>query len=340
MKRRSSIAAVAMLASTAIFVSGCASATGEDELTVVNLAYSSVSALSAAPFVVATENGYFTSRGCRLGDAIEESIGGANTFRSVVDGGLDMGEVATNAIIEGALAGEPVTIVGSSHQYPYDVWYVVAKGSGIDELSALVGMKWGITGPSSAGEDIAYLMEEAAGIEPEDIELVTTNGLGGGLALLEGGDIASTLIIPIIYNADPERFDVAFEALDYIDTYQKSVYIASDEFIESNPDAIRCILGGIDEAMKFIVDDPEAAAEIYAEVNEDYTVEQLTDELELAVSSGALDGTVGFNVAGLEAVAHARELRIGDEQTFPWSDILDPSFLPAGVATDIPGDNS
>jgi NitT/TauT family transport system substrate-binding protein len=247
-----------------------------------------------------------------------------------------MGEVATNAVIEGYLAGTPITAVGSSHQYPYDVNYAVLKGSGIDDVTDLVGGKLGFTSPGSASEDIAYLMEEGAGLDVGDIELVPTNGLGGGIALLEGGGVDAALMIPIIYEANSDKFDIGFESLDYFDAYQKTVYIASADFLENNPEAVSCLLAGLDEAMAFIVDDPAAAAEIYADYNEDYTLDQLQEELELAVASGALDGTVGFNVDGLEAVAHARELRTGESVDIPWSDIFDPAFLPEGAATELP----
>ena len=309
---------------------------GGEEIVTVDVAYSTTSVLSAAPFAVAIEEGFFEERGCRLGEQIEEALGGANTLRSVIDGGLDMGEVATNAVIEGFLSGTEITAVGSSHQQPYDVWYAVRKDSGITSIEDLRGMRLGYTSPGSASEDMAYLMPNGAGMEVGEIELVPTNGLGGGIALLEGGDVDATLIIPIIYEQNTETLDIGFESLDYIEGYQKTVYIVSDEFAEQNPDAVTCILGGIDEGMRFIADDPAAAAEIYSEYNEDFTVEQLQQELELAVESGALEGTVGFNPTGLENVALARELRTGEQVEIPWEDIFDPSFLPDGAATELP----
>ena len=305
-------------------------------LPTVSVAYSTTSALSAAPFAVAIENGYFADRGCQLGEQVEDALGGANALRSVIDGNVDMGEVATNAVIETAMAGTAVTVVGSSHQYPYDVLYAVRKGDDIRGMEDLKGKKLGITNPGAASEDIAYLMEHGAGMKPGDIEFVPTNGLGGGLALLEGGDIDAALIIPIVYEANGDNYDIAFESLDYFDAYQKTVYIANDEFVEDNPDSVRCVLGGIDEAMRFIGDDPEAAAEIYAEYNEDYTVDQLTRELSFAVERGALEGTVGFNINGLQNVALARQLRTGERAEIPWDDIFDASYLPESVPTEIP----
>jgi len=329
----------------ALVLVGCAGSPGGDpaspgaeELTVVNVAYSVSSALSAAPFAVATENGYFAENGCKLGEQIEEATGGSNTLRSVIDGGLDMGEVATNAVIEAALSGTPITIVGvNDHIRPHDMMYAVRKGEDIHGVEDLVGGgRLGFTNPGSATEDMAYLILDAAGLTPEDVKLVATNGLGGGIALLEGGDVDAAMIIPAIYAQNGDKFDIGFVATDYVPEYQATSYIASDEFLERDPDAVRCVLAGLDKAMGFILEDPDAAAEIYAQYNEDYTVEQLAEELHLAIEADSLAGSVGFSVEGFEKVALARELRTGERTEIPWAEFVDASYLPSGAASELP----
>lgn len=331
----------AAIVGVSMAVTACAAddgGSGDGDLVTVDLAYSTTSVLSAAPFAVATENGYFTDGGCRLGEQLEEALGGANTLRSVIDGGLDMGEVATNAVLEGVLSGAEITVVGSSHQIQYDFTYAVMPDSGIDEFADMRGKRIGFTSPGSASEDMAYLLIDAAGMTPgEDVELVPTNGMGGGIALLEGGEVDATLMIPIVYEQNAEKFELGFSALDTLGPYQKTVFVASEEFAASNPDAVRCILNGLNEAMQFIVDDPDTAGEIYASYNEDYTVEELQAELHRAVEAGALDGGVGFNPEGLETVAHARELRTGEATAFQWDEVLTAEFLPDGVSADLPG---
>lgn len=326
-------------------LAGCAggstdepSALPEDELTTVNVAYSLTSTFSPLPFAVATANGYFAENGCRLGEQIEEALGGSNTMRSVIDGGLDMGEVATNAAIEAALSGTPVTVVGANdHVRPHDMLYAVRAGETVRSVSDLVPEgRLGFTNPGSVTEDLAYLMLDGAGLTSNDVELVPTNGLGGGLALLEGGDVDATVITPIIYQQNQDKYDIGFVATDDVPVYQPTVYVASDEFLAKNPEAVRCILAGLDKAMAFIIDAPDEAAAIYAEHNEDYTVEQLIDELNAAIEADSLAGSVGFNVEALEKVALARELRTGEETSIPWSEFIDPSFLPSGSATELP----
>src|SRR5690625_3313326 len=174
-----------------VILASCGGATAGDELVTVNVAYSVSSALSAAPFAVATENGYFNDHGCQLGDQIEEALGGSNTLRSVIDGGLDMGEVATNAVIEAGLSGTPITIVGTNdHIAPHDMVYGIRKGEAIEGVEDLAGGgRLGFTNPGSATEDMAHLLLDAVGLTPDDVELVPTSGLGGGVALLEGGDV-------------------------------------------------------------------------------------------------------------------------------------------------------
>ena len=93
----------------------------------------------------------------------------------------------------------------------------------------------------------------------------------------------------------------------------------------------------LNAAVSLLSYNPGAAAEIYPEAADgDFTVEELTAELELAVDRGALDGGVGFNAEGLANNALARQLRDGTDEVVPWEEFLDPQFLPEGVSTDIP----
>ena len=127
---------------------------GGSDLPTVNLAITTTSIASAAPFAVGKAQGFFKDAGCQIGDLLAAQ-GGATTLRTVLDGGLDMGEVATNAVITGYLAGSPIRVVGSAHQVPYDVWWAVKKGSGISSVKDMAGKRWAVTRPGSASEDIA-----------------------------------------------------------------------------------------------------------------------------------------------------------------------------------------
>jgi NitT/TauT family transport system substrate-binding protein len=306
----------------------------DDDLTTVDVAISTVSIASSAPFAVAQEQGFFADEGCQIGELLSAQ-GGATTLRTVLDGGLDMGEVATNAVIDGYLAGSPIVAVGAAHQLPYDNLFAVQPGSGIASVEDMAGRRWAFTNPGSASEDMTYLIPDAAGVPLDSIERVPAGGLGEGLALLESGETDAALTIPTIQARDPEAFEVAFSALDYIDAYQKTVYITRGEFLDENPEAVSCILAGLHQATQFIQDDPAAAAEIYAESAEDFTVEELTEELQLAVESGAFEAGVGFNAEGLANVARAGELQ-GETADVPWTEIFDPSYLPEGAAADLP----
>ena len=336
MTRRKILSAAAFVAAGALTMTSCASGAGGDELITVDMAMSAVSILSAAPIEVAIDQGYFEENGCQIGERLE-SEGGASTLRLLLDGGLDMGEVGTGAVIDGYVSGAPILAVGSAAQRPYDNNWAVLKGSDITSPEDMVGKIWGITNPGGASEDLSFLIPNSLGMDPDSIERVPTNGLGGGLALLEGGDIDLALITPLVFERNKEKLEVAFETIDYIPAFQKTLYVTTEEFAESNPDGVRCVLAAINDAVAFIKDDPGAAAEIYAEAADgDFTVEELTAELELAVDRGALDGGVGFNAEGLANNALARQLRDGTDEVVPGEEFLDPQFRPEGVTTAIP----
>src|SRR5690625_4377053 len=224
-------ASIVGIAATVSLIAGACSgeAKDNDDLLVVDMAISTSSVLSAAPVAVATELEFFEEEGCVIGQNIEEAVGGANTLRSVLDGGLDMGEVATNAVIEGYLTGSPIVAVGSSHQIPYDFTFAVRKDSNISRIQDMEGKVMGFTSPGSASEDMTYLVPHAAGMDLDTIERVSTNGMGGGIAMLEGDEVDATLMVPIVYESNEqnkEKFELGFESLDEITAYQKTVYIA------------------------------------------------------------------------------------------------------------------
>lgn len=344
--RKLCVASGIALAGGALVLAGCSAGgdrVDEDGVVTVNLAYSASSAMSAAPFAVGTANGYFEDGGCRIGEQLEESQGGSNTLRGVLDGGLDMGEVATNAVLDGVLnSGEEITIVGSSHQTQYDFNYGVRPDSGITSVEDLAGKVVGYTGAGSASEDMAILLADSAGLVPgEDLELAATNGVGGGVAMLEGGDVDAILLPPTVAQQNADTIDIGIPATDVIDAigpYQKTAYIVSDAFAEEQPDAVACVLDGLNQAMQFIEENPEDAAQMYADANEDFTVDDVMLEFEAGMDGATLEGGVGFNPEGYENVARARVLRDGDDTPVPWADLMTTEFLPDGVSTEVPGE--
>jgi len=337
---RIATASVAGLAAAGIALTGCAgtpSGDGTDSPITVNVAYTTTSITDEAPFLVGTSEGFFAAHGCVLGQSIQAANGGANALQSVLNGGLDFGEVATNAAIEAVLAGTAITAVGSSPQGAYDMTYEELPDTGVTKPADLKGKVLGFTSPGSATEDMAYLIVNSAGLTPSDVTLTATNGMGGGIALLDSHGVDVALMTPITERSEPDgKYTRAFNAIDFTGPYQKGVYIANNDYLAKNPDGVKCVLAGLDDAMKFIVSNPEKAAQDVADGDSNYSVDDLTPELQYAVQQGAFDGTVGMNAKGLENVVLARKLRTGEDKTIPWSTLFNTSFLPAGADTAIP----
>ena len=337
--RHGALASLGSAAALSMLLTGCSSNGGDPgaaDILTVDIAISVSSAMSAAPFAIANELGYFRDGGCEIGDQLEGQ-GGADPLRAVIDGGLDMGEVATNAVIDGYLSGAAIKVVGGSHQLPYDFTFAVRADSGIKSVDDMEGKRWGFTNPGSASEDLSYLIADAAGLPEDSVKRVPTSGMGGGIAMLEGGDVDAALMIPLVYERQaPGKFAIGFEALDVIKAYQKTVYIASEKFIKEHPEAIKCVLDGVNKAMEFMQEDPERAGEIYAAENEDYEAEELVADIKFANERDTLKGGVGFNAVGLENVALARQLRTGDDSQVPWNKMFDASFLPEGASKELP----
>jgi len=334
----------ASLTGLALTLVGCSGNGGgggaEGGLATVNVAYTTTSVTDEAPFLVGTAEGFFADHGCQLGQSIQAANGGANALQSVLNGGLDMGEVATNAAIEAVLGGTPITAVGSSPQGAYDLVWDQRPGTGIHSPADLKGKTLGYTSPGSATEDVAHLIINSAHLTADDLKLTATNGMGGGIALLDSGGVDAAMITPITARSKPKgKYEVAIDSAEFIGPYQKGVYIANNDFLKANPEAVKCVLAGLKDAMEFIVSNPDKAAQDVADGDSNYTVEDLRAEFEYANQHGAFDGTVGMNKDGLANVALARKLRTGEDAKIPWSTLFDTSFLPSGVSTDLPSDS-
>ena len=141
--------------------------------------------LYSVPWAVAIEQGYFEERGITL-DEIVGSSGGGETVRNVVTGGLPLGAVATPAAINAFNEGSELKILGGAIANTADISFVTLPDRGIESIEDVRGKSVGFTEPGSITQGCAVLSLQAAGIDPDEVELQAMGGLSEAITGLKG----------------------------------------------------------------------------------------------------------------------------------------------------------
>lgn len=248
-------------------------------------------------------------------------------------GNIPIGEVSYPSIVQADAGGSELRIVGGGTQGPYPMnFYALASNTSIQSIDDV--RRWAYTRPNSASDALTRLLPSLAGADAGRIERVSTGGIGEGLALLEAGSVDIALIPSIVAEQRPEDFRLIVSSPDYLQRFLQSTITTTKDYAASNPGVVRAINAGYTEAVESIRTDPEAAARIYAAYT-GFDVPAALAVVERASSVGTWGG--GFDPAAIES-AQAGVEASGSDRDPDFCTLFDPDFLPAGAATEIPGD--
>ena len=165
---------------------------------------------NTAPIAVAIERGEFKKRGINITQVISSS-GGGTTMRNQIASGAGYGVVGTAAVLAAFREGHDVKIVSANVMTLADLFWVSMPGSGIKSIHDLKGKKVSYTRPRSTSQTLAKMAVAAAGIKPDEIELVSLGKVGAGLAALERGDVQAALILEPIWSGRKGKYQIAFD---------------------------------------------------------------------------------------------------------------------------------
>jgi len=290
----------------------------------------------APPYQAAMENGYFEEEGIRLTDVVGSS-GGGTTVRNVVTGGLPFGEVSTPGAVNAYYAGAPLSIVAGTTNSPGTINWVVPSGSEIGDIADLAGRTVGYTSAGSVTQNTSALsVRRADGVSVDEVEFQAMGGLSEGLTAIDEGSIdAAAHLDPVFSNhQQDDRWEVAFWAKDYIDTFQQTSVITGPDVKEENPGAVEGFLRARARGVEFVRENPDEAAEIFASHNDGYGADVMRAAIE-NVEPGRYYTTNGFSVPGLRLVETGMKNIDLISRNIEWSEIVDQSFLPEGKRVDV-----
>jgi NitT/TauT family transport system substrate-binding protein len=286
-------------------------------------------AANGMPYAIAMEKGFFKEEGADVG-GILSSAGGGTTVRNLMTGHLSYGEIDLAGTVAAVQQGADLKIISDNVLTVAEFVWAVKPDSPIKTIQDLKGKKIGYTNPRSTSQALDILLLEAAGLKPDDAELVKTGGFGEAVVALNLGLIDASAIADPVWSKNKSQFRVLVSASDVLPPLCNVIGVTTAEAAATKGDFIRAILRGRRKAVAFMSEHPDEAAEIVAKAyNLDVEVTKSTIHNLVAPSkSGVPYWSAGnFDVAGMDRMIRAQKLVGALSGDVDWSKIVDTSFL-------------
>lgn len=339
--KRKGLAAISLLG-VGLLVAGCAGGSGSSpdaggdsdapqELTHITVSVAQADGANALPWLVGMSEGFFEENGVIV-DEIIPAEGGGTTLQNVIAGDLPFGHVATGALVMAHNEGLPISVIAGATQASPDIGWSVGVDSDIQSVEDLEGKTWAFTNAGSVTEAMSYLVPLHAGLDMDQVNRVASGGLGAGIALLEAGEADVIFTAPQMEWQHPETLRVLLHSNEFVPAYQNTMIVSSRNYAQGNPEVARGLLAGLQTSIEWIYENPEAIAEMWAEMQ----------EMPIDIAEGIIDDYIAaelwglaFNPAALDAVAEGLFYTDGLESV-DWEGLLTDEFLPEGHKGTIP----
>jgi len=286
-------------------------------------------AANGMPYAIAMDKGFFKAEGADV-SGILSSAGGGTTVRNLMTGHLSFGEVDLAGTVAAIQQGADLKIVSDNVLTVAEFVWAVKPDSPIKTIADLKGKKIGYTNPRSTSQALDILLLEAAGLKPDDAELVKTGGFGEAVVALNLGLIDASAIAEPVWSKNKSQFRVLVSASDVLPPLCNVIGVTTGEAAATKGDFIRAILRGRRKAVEFMSAHPDEAADIVAKAyNLDVEVAKSTIHNLVAPSkSGVPYWSAGnFDFAGMDRMIRAQKLVGALSGDVDWSKIVDTSFL-------------
>lgn len=326
---RRNLVARALLCASALLLTGCGGGADPNAPKNIDVTVLAATEFFVIPWLVGQKQGFFAGHGVNVENVVAGS-GGSATLRTQLSGGIPIGEIGYKSVLDAWAEGIPVRAVGGGAQGSYGAEFYALAGN--DRVNGIRDVKkWAYTNPGSSVYAMSFLLPKEAGLST-DAERIAAGGVGEGAALLEAGTVDVAWLPPSLASRNQGKFKKVIDASEYIKDFQQSVITTSPEYAQENPEVVRGVLAGWQEAAQWITQHPDETARIYAE-HVDLPVEAAVGVVKGAIESKVWN--VGFNPAALQRGTEAA-LVSGFKKEVDYCAFFDGSFLPQGATTELP----
>jgi NitT/TauT family transport system substrate-binding protein len=258
------------------------------------------------------------------------SAGGGTTVRNLMTGHLAYGEIDLAGTVAAIQQGADLKIISDNVLTVAEFVWAVKQDSPIKTIKELEGKKIGYTNPRSTSQALDILLLEAAGLKPDQAELVKTGGFGEAVVALNLNLIDASAIADPVWSKNKAQFRVLASASDVLPPLCNVIGVTTAEAAATRGDFIRAILRGRRKAVDFMSAHPDEAAEIVAKAyNIDLDVAKSTINNLVAPSKSGVPywGPGSFDIAGMDRMLRAQKLVGALSGDVDWSKIIDTDFL-------------
>jgi ABC-type nitrate/sulfonate/bicarbonate transport system substrate-binding protein len=290
----------------------------------VSLASHPISMISA-PYFLGLAEGIWTKHDWNITELVPAAAGGA-AVRTVATGGIPIGEVSATAAFQAWSVGAPIRLLSLGTDKPTELVYVAKPGTKITGPQDLAGKKVGFTQPGSGTHAAGMLTLDRLGLVGKT-ELVSTGGIREGLALLERGEIDVAPQLEAL-TKPTDKFQIVFRVPDFVPKYAYSAVIASDAFVQKEPQRIADFFKARSEAIARVKAAPDAAAAAWQKATKGLELESLKRTIN-AINAAQGWITTGWDVEAVQASLRSMELvgSIPSAKSVPLAEMLDQTFI-------------
>jgi NitT/TauT family transport system substrate-binding protein len=283
---------------------------------------------SGAPFAIAIEKGFFKKAGIDITGVISGAGGGASV-RAAMASQLGYGDVSPAGVIAAIAQGQDIRIVNIGTRL-LDLNIVVMPNSPIQSIKDLKGKKFSISEPKSLGEMTAVLVQEKAGLQPQDMQRVVFGSLPGAVTAVEIGAADVTAIPTVLFRMKngASKYRVILEPQD-MPHLPPAIGIATGALMRQ-PAKLRAILEGRREGVKYIYEHTDDAIKILSGLYAPLPADQVAAMVkELVAAQFWSEGRMEMDL--LETTERAMRYVGMLDKPVDLTKMIDTSFLPADL---------
>jgi NitT/TauT family transport system substrate-binding protein len=287
-------------------------------------------AANGMPYAVAVAKGFFKEEGADI-SGILSSAGGGTTVRNLMTGHLPYGEIDLAGTVAAIQQGADLKIISDNVLTVAEFVWAVKPDSPVKSVQDLKGKKIGYTNPRSTSQALDVLLLEAAGLKPDDVQLIKTGGFGEAVVALNLGLIDAAAIADPVWSKNRAQFRALVAANDVLTPLCNVIGVTTAEAAASKGDFVRAIIRGRRKAVEFMGAHPDEAAEIVAKAyNLDVDVAKSAIHNLVAPSKSGVPywGPGDFDLSGMDRMMRAQKLVGALSGEVDWSKIVDTRFLP------------
>jgi NitT/TauT family transport system substrate-binding protein len=292
------------------------------EMTSVDFRLNWVIAGNHAPYFLAQQEGFWEE--CGLEVSMAAGQGSGDTAQQVANQSQEFGLTDAVSIVAGQTRGLPVVSLGVVYQT--NPSSIVSKAdAGIETLQDVEGKTWGAV-PGGSPYLLLNALFEENDIDSASIREVSVPAPGIAQLLSDQVDFI-TFFGNEAANIDPNP-EENLNVIPFVD-YGQDIYglaIASHpEYIEQNPDQVRCFVQGVRRGFEAARADPTAALDALEAANPE-TAERR------AVHERLLEGA--FEYAGTDLLAQTTEKWTETQRVLSDAQIIESTVEVSGLFTD------